>query len=194
MSRGKSSYEGPSARSFYEALKLVIKKCVDEEIIQNVVKMYETSIGGGYSSGGGVLFKVIYETISNKGAWGKVRNELNVFMTLEHNIYVQLLREDFSAGVSSNYYFPIGDKRVQSKLNEAFRYWISNYNKYNLETLLNSYLDSLSYRHTDSPFLYMPSSLQWPNRVQGTTSSQFQTNYLSPSSFINPHSSYYSYR
>lgn len=182
---GKLFYKGPSAGSFYEALKLETKRCVDEEIIQNVEAMYETSIDNGYRSGSGVLFKVKYKPISKEGTWGKVVHELEVLWTLEHKISVNLICDDFSTRRCFHYCFPIGDKRVQINLNKSFRYWISNLGqaKYNLEESLDSYLNSLSH-----------SSLQWPNRVQGTTSSQFQTNYLSPSNFINPHSSYYSYR
>ena len=89
------------------------------------------------------------------------------------------------------YLFPIGEERVQRNIKEAFRHWISwKGGSYSRDEALDLYLDALQLRSTG----LLPSSLQWPNRVQGTTSSQFQTNYLSPSSFINPHSSYYSYR
>ena len=168
---------------------------MDEGIIQNVDKTNEDAYNDGHGDSG-VLFKVKYKPISKEGTWGKVVYELEVFLSLESEISVNLICDDFSTRRGSHYYFPIGDERVQINLNKSFRYWISNLGqaKYNLEELLDSYLNSLSRRHTDSPFLYMPSSLQWPNRVQGTTSSQFQINYLSPSSFINPYSSYYSYR
>jgi hypothetical protein len=143
--RGKHVYKGPSAGSFYEALKLEIKRCVDEVIIQNVEQMYETSIDNGYRSGSGVLFKVKYKPISKEGTWGKVVYELEVLWTLEHKISVNLICDDFSTSRGFHYYFPIGDERVQINLNKAFRYWISNLgvNQYNVEESLDSYLNSL---------------------------------------------------
>lgn len=198
--RGKRFYKGPLAGDLYAALKLEIQRCVDQNIIPNVENINEDSYNAGYQ-GGAVFFQVTYKPIipQKEGEWGfRQICTLRLEWSIDNKVSVQLMWKNIDSRSLSYQTFPIGDERVQRNLNGSFRHWISYGGNQRSDILreksLDSYLDSLSHRHTDSPFLYMPSSLQWPNRVQGTTSSQFQTNYLSPSSFINPYSSYYSYR
>ena len=182
------NYKGPLAGDLYAALKEEIQSCVDDGTISNVrKKMNETvlSIADVYYNGARILE---IEYMSDY----KTRNVLRVTWTRDDAIRVEM-RIYYNRSTNA-WLFPIGDERVQINLNKSFRYWISNCYQYNFEDSMDSYLNSLPRRRTGSQFTYMPSSLQWPNSVQGTTSSQFQTNYLSPSSFINPYSSYYSYR
>ena len=201
MFRGKQFYKGPLAGRFYEALKLETKRCVDEGIIQNVDKTNEDAYNVGYRDGA-VFFEVTYTPIipREEATWGTNRQvrTLRLECSTDNRVSVKLMLTLLNYSSLSYNYFPIGDERVQSNLNESFRYWLSIpggiISADIKEEYLDSYLNSLPRRRTGLQFTYMPSSLQWPNRVQGATSSQFQTNYLSPSSFISPYSSYYSYR